>query len=512
MARGTEAQDCATGGERPGRATDPADPIPTRVRLAYGFGSVSTAVKNAAFAYLLLYYNQVIGIPATIVSTAIAATLIVDALVDPLIGRWSDMTRTRIGRRHPFILGSTIPTAIFFLLIWLPPAGLSPMQTGIWIFAVASITRVAVSAYDIPSTAMAPELTSDYADRTKLFSLRFWFGYVGTFAFVALSLTFFFVETPEYPVGQLNPDGYIKFAAAGAILMAAAILVCGFGTMSQIPRMRQADARPPAGIGWLTHLREMLAAFRNRAFLSIFGFGVLKLTAIGLAGALALYFNTYIFDLGATQIAILALEAVTAATLAAPLAPIFARKFGKKQTAMTMAICGILVSVTPLVLTYFGLFLPVGHSLVVPVLLIQGTISGSMIMISLINTSSMLADVVDDYAVKTGQHSSGVFFSASSFMQQCSAALGVFVAGLILTSAGFPEKVDPSTISRAAELSLIAHYVPTVLALWLVGVLILLFYDIDQERHRSNVDRLREVAAEERAREAENAGVNPSTF
>lgn len=510
MARDAEAQ-VSTGPAKSKRSVS-ADHVPVRVRLAYGFGSVSTAVKNAAFAYLLLYYNQVVGIPATIVSTAIAATLVVDALVDPLIGRWSDMTRTRIGRRHPFILGAAIPTAAFFLLIWIPPDGLSAMQTGIWIFATASLTRIAVSAYDIPSTAMAPELTSDYAGRTSLFSLRFWFGYVGTFAFVALSLTFFFVETPEHPVGQLNPEGYIKFAVAGAILMAAAILVCGLGTMSQIPRMRQADTRPAARGAWLTHLREMLAAFRNRGFLAIFGFGVLKLTAIGLAGALALYFNTYIFDLGAKQIAILALEAVTAATLAAPLAPVFSRKFGKKRTAMTTAVLGILISVTPLVLTYFGLFLPAGHSLLVPVLLVQGTISGSLIAISLINTSSMLADVVDDHAVRSGQHSSGVFFSASSFMQQCSAALGVFVAGFLLASAGFPEKADPTTVSRAAELSLIAHYVPTVIALWLIGVLLLLFYDIDQKRHSANLDRLREVAAEERAREAENAGINPSTY
>lgn len=511
MARDVEAQDPAEYAERP----DPSSAdgvVPGRVRLAYGFGSVSTAVKNAAFAYLLLYYNQVVGIPATIVSTAIAATLVVDALVDPFIGRWSDMTRTSIGRRHPFILGSAIPTAIFFLLIWLPPGGLSPTQTGIWIFAIASITRIAVSAYDIPSTAMVPELTSDYADRTRLFSLRFWFGYVGTFAFVALSLTFFFVETPEHPVGQLNPEGYIKFAVSGAILMAVAILVCGLGTMSQIPRMRQADARPAARGTWRTHLREMFTAFRSRAFLAIFGFGVLKLTAIGLTGALALYFNTYIFDLGAKQIAVLALEAVTAATLAAPLAPVFSRKFGKKRTAMATAVLGILVSVTPLVLTYFGLFLPAGHSLLVPALLVQGTISGSLIAISLINTSSMLADVVDDYAVRTGQHSSGVFFSASSFMQQCSAALGVFVAGLVLTAAGFPEKVDPSTVSRTAELSLIAHYVPTVLSLWLGGVLILLFYDIDQKRHRANVDRLREVAAKERMRETENADASPPAF
>lgn len=485
--------------------------IPLGARLSYGIGSVSTAVKNAAFGYLLLYYNQVVGIPATIVSTAIAATLIIDALVDPFIGRWSDMTRSRFGRRHPFIIGSAIPTAIFFLMIWHAPADLSDWHTGLWIFCTAALTRIAVSAYDVPSTAMVPELTEDYAQRTQLFSLRFWFGYVGTFAFVAFSLTFFFVETDQYPVGQLNPEGYAKFAAAGALAMLLAILICGFGTASQIPKMRDLDPETEP-MSPRRHVEEIFAAFRHPGFLAIFGFGVLKFTAIGLAGATALYFNTYIYDLGAKQIAILAFEAVTAATLAAPLAPHFSRRLGKKRTAMVMAIVGILINLAPLVLFYFDLFLPQGHPLVVPVLLALGTVGGAMIAISLINTSSMLADVVTDYAAQTGKQLSGVFFSASSFMQQCSAALGVFSAGFVLSASAFPERASPAEISRASELSLISYYVPTVLALWLIGVVFLLFYKIDQNRHQANVTRLAEMAAERRARELQDTGVKSTTL
>ena len=100
--------------------------IPVGAQVSYGFGAVATGVKNAAFsAYLLLFYNQVIGIPAAIVSVAIALTLLVDAVADPVIGRWSDSTRSRWGRRHPFITGAAIPTAFFFTLTWFPPAGMT---------------------------------------------------------------------------------------------------------------------------------------------------------------------------------------------------------------------------------------------------------------------------------------------------------------------------------------------------------------------------------------------------
>ncbi|MBD59497.1 MAG: MFS transporter, partial [Citromicrobium sp.] len=269
----------------PSPALAPAPPITRMHRLTYGSGAIANGVKNAAFStYLLLFYNQVLGVPAAIVSGAIALTLLVDAFADPFIGRWSDVTRSRIGRRHPFIFGSALPTAAFFILSWFPPAGLSDMQMGFWIFALASLTRMSISAFEITTSAMAPELTDDYAERTRLFGLRYFFGYLGTFGFTAFSLAVFFVATPEFERGQLNPEGYVKFAWLGGALILAAILVCGFGTLSRVPHLRQRD-EPGEGATPASHLKEMFTAFRNRGFLAIFGFGVFKYTAIGLYAA-----------------------------------------------------------------------------------------------------------------------------------------------------------------------------------------------------------------------------------
>ncbi|MDB5679223.1 MFS transporter, partial [Sphingomonas bacterium] len=116
-----------------GRGMPPAvlPPITMGTRIAYGIGSVAAGLKGAVFnTFLIFYYNQVVGIPASVVSIAIALTLVVDAVADPLIGRWSDVTRTRWGRRHPFMYGAVTPVALFFTLAWFPPAGLSNLVLG----------------------------------------------------------------------------------------------------------------------------------------------------------------------------------------------------------------------------------------------------------------------------------------------------------------------------------------------------------------------------------------------
>ncbi len=499
------------------RATDacpaPGGPPPLRLgtRISYGAGSMANGIKTAAFSsYLMLYFNQVIGVPAAIVGTALACTLLVDAIVDPFLGRWADVTRSRLGRRHPFMYAAAVPTTVFFYLTWFPPDGLSHLQLGLWIFALAAATRASISAFEINASAMAPELTPVYAERTRLFSLRYWFGYAGAYGFASFCLAFIFIETAEFPRGQLNPDSYAGFATLGAGLIFVAMIVCSAGTQNRIPYMRQAAGQagdPKMSVA--THAKEMLAAFGNRGFLAIFGFGVFKYTAIGLYSATTLYFGTYLFKLNTAELALLTLDSFVAATLAAPLAPIMSRWIGKRTSSMIFAVLGVSLGLSPLLLSLFDMFFLPGDPRLLPTLFAIGALYGAMVAISLINTSSMLADVVEDSEVETGTHSAGTFFSASSFMQQCSNALGIFVAGQVLARAQFPERADPATIEESVVDSLLIHYIPTTITLWTVGAMFLIFYPITRQRHERNLEVLsaREAQAlEQQQRDAPLGG------
>ena len=171
---------------------------------------------------------------------------------------------------------------------------------------------------------------------------------------------------------------------------------------------------------------------------------------------------------------------------------------GKRNSSIVFAITGISIGLSPLYLSYFDLFWVPGDAPLVPVLFAIGAIYMAMIAISLINTSAMLADVVEDSAIETGKHTAGTFFAASSFMQQCSTALGLFFAGWLLAAADFPERADPTTIAEGLVDRLLVLYIPTILCLWIVGALILLFYPISRARHERNVEILRAREAEAR--------------
>ena len=136
-------------------ASAPAVPPVRRVRqatmLAYGFGAVAYGVKGLCFStFLLLFYNQVLGLPSAQVGFAIMCALLLDAFIDPAIGFLSDRTGGRWGRRHPWMYASAAPTALGWLLLWNPPAWSQPAML-VWVFATAVLVPTAVSAYVVPS-------------------------------------------------------------------------------------------------------------------------------------------------------------------------------------------------------------------------------------------------------------------------------------------------------------------------------------------------------------------------
>ncbi len=212
-------------------STSKRTPLTLSANIFYGVGSIAFGVHQATLtSALLLFFNQVVGLPAAWVGAAMMVTLIFDAICDPLIGEWSDHTRSRWGRRHPFMYASAVPAAIAFYFLFNPPLGWTKPHLLIYMAVMLVAVRLLLSLYEIPSSALGPELTLDYDQRTSLMSSRFFFGTLGGAAMSVLALQVFLRKDATHPLGLLSPAGYRETALVAAIVIFLSIMISCVGT------------------------------------------------------------------------------------------------------------------------------------------------------------------------------------------------------------------------------------------------------------------------------------------
>src|SRR5262245_14627186 len=321
------------GGYPPRAVTTTRPRLGLRTKILYGLGAIAFGVKDNGFSFfLLLYYNQVLGLPQSWVGFGIMLALVADAVFDPVVGYASDHLHSRWGRRHPFLYASAIPVAVAYWFLWNPPSGLSQEALFVYFLAVAVLVRLFVAVNEIPSASLVPELTDGYDERTSILSHRFFFGWWGGLAMTVLAFAVFLQPDAQHPVGVLNPAGYGTYGFVAAIIMLVSILVSALGTHAYIPSLKRPPAKRVAGIGGA--FRELAETLSNRSFLALFCASIFAAVAAGLIGALAIYINTYFWELTSSQISVIVLGYFVSAILAVAIAPALSRSIGKKRAAI----------------------------------------------------------------------------------------------------------------------------------------------------------------------------------
>jgi Na+/melibiose symporter-like transporter len=456
-------------------------------KLYYGVGTIAFGVKDQGFSSLLLiFYNQVIGMPAATVGAAIMIALIVDSVLDPIMGQVSDNWRSRWGRRHPFMYAAAVPVALSYLLLWNPPE-LPPGLMFAYLVGVAIVIRSFITMYEIPSSALVPELTQDYHERTQVFAIRQFFGWVGGVGMTVLALQVFLKPDAEHPVGQLNRDGYQGYALCAAAVMLGAILISTIGTHRHIPRLRVPPVRK-IGLGEL--FREMLSTVSHRSFLMLVTAGLCNAMAQGLVLSLTLYMGTFLWQLSSGQLAILTASNFLAAILALVLAPPVSRALGKRDAARWMKVTSLVFAVSPIGLRLLGVLPANGDPLLLPTLVVAGTIATATTITTAILISSMMADVVEDSELRTGRRSEGLFVSVSAFVAKAVSGVGIFVSSAILALIAFPRDAQPGQVAPEVIDRLGLTYICVVAVLYAGAILAISLYRITRADHDANVRKL----------------------
>lgn len=490
---GGKGDRASAGSAKRAPAAATAAPLARKLRfgtkLLYGFGSVAYGIKDNGFStLLLLFYNQVVGLPADVVGLAVLVALIIDAFIDPVIGQLSDRLRSRWGRRHPFMYMAAVPVAVLYLSLWFPPFDGSTGTKLTWLFTMAVLVRAAISCYEVPSSALAPELTADYNERTSLLAYRYLFGWLGGMTMFLITFVVFLAPTDAYPVGQLNPGGYRTYAVVASIGMIVAIVMSSVGTHPEIKHLPQLAPVTASLKGTLTGLVQ---AFKNRAFRILLLSGVFAFTAQGLLFSLTTYFNTYYWQFPATIIGLFTFGVIAGAFLAFAVATAVSRRVGKVRAAVVCSALFPVVSVAPFLARELGVFPANGTTgllVAQPVMMALATALG---VASTIIGASMMSDAVEDEQERTGQRTEGLFFAGSFFMQKCVTGLGIFLSGAILALIGFPTGATPGAVDGSVLTRLALIYSGLALALgWLASFCFSRFPLGGQRDHEERLARL----------------------
>jgi len=199
-------------------ATNPEDKLSFRQKMAYGIGMAPFALMTQGMVQMINpIFNDCLGVDPRLVSWVMGGSRIWDAVTDPVMGTITDNTRSRWGRRRPWIAIGAFLCCITFSAIWLFPRGMSPLFYFWWFFGSSLIFYLASTMYSVPYIALGMEVSPDYHERTSVMAYRTVLSQVGA---LCIGGFFWFTSLPRFTD---RADGM----RTGGIIFGLIILVLG---------------------------------------------------------------------------------------------------------------------------------------------------------------------------------------------------------------------------------------------------------------------------------------------
>jgi len=463
--------------QAPPTPPDPAESTLGPVRTtAYGLGSVvDTATGVYLNTFLYFYLTAVCGLSGALAGLALAVTLAVDAVADPLVGSWSDGARSLLGRRAPFMFGSIAPTAISLGCLFSVPAHLGGVGLFAYVLAFTLILRIGLSLFNVPYQALGAELSSDYHRRSSLAIVRVAMSTIGSLAPTLLGYGVFLSAAAG---GQLQRSGYAPFAWYGAAIVVVGGLISTFGTLPK--RGNRGPPLPREQTGNI--VLQMWEVARNPSFVLLFCSFLIFFVAQGTAGALGLHALTFFWKLSPGQILITALSALPGVLVGVALASGLNRVLEKRTLALSGLLTIFACQLLPVGLAVLGV-LPVSDG--VFVLATANLAAGVGVTFAVVGIQSMMADATDEHELLFGARREGLYFAGISLAGKASSGLGILLAGLAADAVHFPNNlvaahVEPSWVATR-NLALVQG--PGVALVTLIPIAMLTRYGLDRRAH-----------------------------
>lgn len=473
--------------------------VPLTTKLGYGVGQISEGMVTLAFSlFVLFFYTQLLGIPGYYTGIALFIALIFDAISDPWVGVISDNWHSKWGRRHPFMFFSAIPLMLSFYLLFSPPDALlgSDIGLAIWLAVLAILTRLLMTFFQVPYLSLGAELSQDFKERTKIVGFRYAFSNIGVIAAIMIGFQLFFLPTEEFSDGQMNPQAYSPFALTLGILMAVSILMSVFSTRKEIPRLNKAAPHQERSTSLMHMLHKNLAkikvAFANYSFRWLVLSIVTAYVMVGIINSLNFFMVTFFWELDTDDIAIVSSAIFIGILVGIFFTPWLHERLDKKHTVLYAVAGWAVFLILPTTLRLLGLSPDNGTAELFWFLTAFRILEGLCLVQAAVSFGSMLADIADEHALKTGKREEGIFFGASSFATKCSDGLGTLAAGILLDLIRFPTgaTVTSSDIEAQTLFQLGLFYGPFMIFFVLVAMWCCNHYVLTRGKHESILQEL----------------------
>jgi len=442
-------------------------------KLAYGIGDIGFSLTDTTLGVLfLIFLLDVVGLQPGKAALAIFIGKSWDWINDPIVGYIADRTRTRWGRRRPYLLFGFIPFGLTFAMLWYRPAiesqwGLMAYYALAYFFYDGVVTLVSM-----PYVALTPELTQDYDERTSLTSYRMAFSLTGGLIAFVVPLTI---------IGKLEPgnaDRVLMMGVIFGIASALPLLLTFFGTHEK----DEYASQPQPG------LREQFLAVRgNRPFWFAAGVFLFTWTAIEIIQNMLLLFLKYRMKLEAESDLVAGAVFITA-IIVLPFWVWVSKKTDKRKSYMYGMCFFIAVMIT------LGFLNPsLGFSIVIALACFAGIgISAVHVL-----TWAMIPDAVEVDELESGARHEGMFYALVTLLRKVASSIAIPMSALVLGWSGY---ISNSAQQPESAVWAIRILIGPVASFFLLGgILFARFYPLSREAHadtRAKLASRRESSAE----------------
>jgi GPH family glycoside/pentoside/hexuronide:cation symporter len=438
-----------------------APACPPRLMMAYSLGECANSlVMNGIFGFAMLFYTKSLGLDPVWAGLAMSLSVFWEAMSEPIMGYISDNTRSRWGRRLPYMLVGGLLMAVCSYLIWVVPAPLRGSQMSMFWYLVGInlLLRTGLTMFFIPYLALGFEICTNYQDRSRLQGIRQIFNMIANFAGPAMAWLFFFADDGAVQATTVEAN-YRHMGAAFAIATMVMVMLVVALTYHRRADSRGQPSRPSGG-WFMQFVRETTSIVLDVNARWVFVFIFIVCSGMVIVSSLQMFVYDDFMKFSALRKSIAHGSTMVGMAIGAALSITMASRLDKKETVIIGGLISIACSLMLALLFLTDLVARDATVLVgeitVPIALILFVIGhagywlGNGIMLP--TATAMMADVGEMRSRHTRENKDGGYASVFSLAMRMAISFSLIVAGWSLSAIGYlvPKDGHPITQSSAA--------------------------------------------------------------